>query len=53
MLSIGRRLMQRYVLQPLDVASHAHVLENGAFQLPGPAAEIAADPDLRRAYLGM
>jgi branched-chain amino acid transport system ATP-binding protein len=46
-------LVEQNVVQSLEVATHAYVLENGVFHLSGPAATIAADPELRRAYLGM
>jgi branched-chain amino acid transport system ATP-binding protein len=36
----------------LDVADRAHVLENGHLVLSGTAAEMRADADVRRAYLG-
>lgn len=36
----------------LGVASYAHVLEAGAIALAGPAADLAADDSVRRAYLG-
>lgn len=46
-------LVEQNVVQSLELASRAYILENGAFALSGPAAEVAADPGLRRAYLGM
>jgi branched-chain amino acid transport system ATP-binding protein len=36
----------------LDVADRAHVLENGHLVLSGAAAEMRANADVRRAYLG-
>jgi branched-chain amino acid transport system ATP-binding protein len=41
------------VVESLAVAQRAYILEQGRFVLAGPAAEIAADPQLKRAYLGM
>jgi branched-chain amino acid transport system ATP-binding protein len=46
-------LVEQNVVQSLEIATHAYVLENGVFHLSGPASTIAADPELRRAYLGM
>jgi branched-chain amino acid transport system ATP-binding protein len=37
----------------LDVADRACVLQNGHLQMEGPASEIARDPDVRSAYLGL
>lgn len=36
----------------LKYASRAYVLETGNVVIDGPAAEVAANPDVRRAYLG-
>ena|SRR5205085_2033947 len=36
----------------LDVAKYAYVLEAGTIALHGPAAELAAHDDVRKAYLG-
>lgn len=46
-------LVEQNVVQSLDVASRAFILENGAFALQGDARELAASDELRRAYLGM
>ena len=46
-------LVEQNVVQSLDIASRAMILENGICVLRGPAAEIAANPDLKIAYLGM
>jgi len=46
-------LVEQNVVQSLDIASRAMILENGTCVLRGPAAEIAANPDLKIAYLGM
>jgi len=45
-------LVEQNVVQSLDVAQRAYVLDNGTFVLQGPAADIRNDPDLKRAYLG-
>ncbi len=46
-------LVEQNVAQSLEVADQAHVLENGVIALSGAAQDIAADPELRRSYLGL
>jgi branched-chain amino acid transport system ATP-binding protein len=46
-------LVEQNVIQSLALASRAYVLENGVFTIDGPAADLAQDPRLRKAYLGM
>ncbi|ACA16400.1 ABC transporter related [Methylobacterium sp. 4-46] len=46
-------LVEQNVVQSLDLATRAYILENGAVSLQGEAAALAADPALRRAYLGL
>ncbi|WP_296574672.1 ABC transporter ATP-binding protein [Phreatobacter sp.] len=46
-------LVEQNVVQSLEVASRAFILENGIFALSGTAADLAASDDLRRAYLGL
>jgi branched-chain amino acid transport system ATP-binding protein len=46
-------LVEQNVAQSLEVADQAHVLENGVITLSGAAHDIAADPELRRSYLGL
>ena len=46
-------LVEQNVVQSLEIAARAMILENGACALSGPAAELAANPELKRAYLGM
>jgi len=46
-------LVEQNVVQSLEVASRAYILDNGVFVLQGTAAEIRDNPDLKRAYLGM
>jgi branched-chain amino acid transport system ATP-binding protein len=46
-------LVEQNVVQSLDIAGHAYILENGVCTMSGPAAALAADPALRRAYLGL
>jgi branched-chain amino acid transport system ATP-binding protein len=46
-------LVEQNVVQSLDLASRACILENGAIVLQGSAADIRSDPNLKRAYLGL
>jgi branched-chain amino acid transport system ATP-binding protein len=46
-------LVEQNVVQSLEVAQRAYVLDNGVFVLKGSAADLRNDPDLKRAYLGM
>jgi len=46
-------LVEQNVVQSLEVASRAYILDNGVFVLQGTAAAIRDNPDLKRAYLGM
>jgi branched-chain amino acid transport system ATP-binding protein len=46
-------LVEQNVVQTLEVAHRAYILDNGRFVLEGSPAEIANDPNLKRAYLGM
>ena len=46
-------LVEQNIVQSLELASRAYVIENGAVALSGEAAAVAADPDLRRTYLGL
>ena len=46
-------LVEQNVVQSLEVAQRAYILDNGLFVLQGPAADIRNDPNLKRAYLGM
>ncbi len=50
---IALLLVEQNVVQSLDVAQRAYILENGAFVLEGSAADIRNNPDLKRAYLGL
>jgi branched-chain amino acid transport system ATP-binding protein len=50
---IALLLVEQNVVQSLDVAQRAYVLENGAVVLHGSAAELRNDPNLKRAYLGL
>ena len=46
-------LVEQNVVQSLEVAARAYILDNGMFVLEGHAADIRNDPRLKRAYLGM
>lgn len=46
-------VVEQNVVQSLDIAARAYVLENGAIALSGDAASLANDPALQKAYLGM
>jgi branched-chain amino acid transport system ATP-binding protein len=50
---IALLLIEQNVVQSLEVANRAYILDNGRFVLEGPAADIEKDPALRRAYLGL
>ena len=46
-------LVEQNVVQSLEVAQRAYVLDNGTIVLQGSAADVRNDPNLKRAYLGM
>jgi branched-chain amino acid transport system ATP-binding protein len=46
-------LVEQNVVQSLELATRAHVLENGSIVLSGTGAELAANPALEKAYLGV
>ncbi len=46
-------LVEQNVVQTLEVAHRAYILAEGQFVMSGSAAEIGADPALKRAYLGI
>jgi len=50
---IALLLVEQNVVQSLDVAQRAYILDNGRFVLEGSADTIRRDPELKRAYLGM
>jgi branched-chain amino acid transport system ATP-binding protein len=45
-------LVEQNAAMALDIAHRGYVLESGALVLAGTARELAANPDVRRAYLG-
>ncbi|MCX7384496.1 MAG: ABC transporter ATP-binding protein [Alphaproteobacteria bacterium] len=46
-------LVEQNVVQSLAIAQRAYVIEHGVVALHGPAADLADDPRLRTAYLGL
>jgi branched-chain amino acid transport system ATP-binding protein len=46
-------LVEQNVVQSLEVAGRVYILAEGQFVMSGPAARIGADPELKRAYLGL
>ena len=51
--SVTILLIEQNVTESLAVAEFATVLENGEVALSGPAADIAEDDGIRKAYLGL
>jgi branched-chain amino acid transport system ATP-binding protein len=45
-------LVEQNVMQSLEVAQRAYILDNGMFALEGRAADLRNDPGLKRAYFG-
>ena len=46
-------LVEQRLAEALELADRAYVLQTGRVVMSGPAAEIARDADVRKAYLGM
>jgi branched-chain amino acid transport system ATP-binding protein len=46
-------LVEQNVLQSLEIADRAFVMENGEIRLSGKASEMMDDPELQRSYLGL
>ena len=46
-------VVEQNVMQSLEIADRAYILSEGTFVMSGAAATIAADPALKRAYLGL
>jgi branched-chain amino acid transport system ATP-binding protein len=46
-------LVEQNVVQSLDLAQRAYVMENGSFVMSGASADLMRDPALRNAYLGV
>jgi branched-chain amino acid transport system ATP-binding protein len=52
-LKLSILLVEQNVAQSLEVAQRAYVMENGAILFSGTPAELLANPQLKRAYLGL
>jgi branched-chain amino acid transport system ATP-binding protein len=50
---IALLLVEQNVVQSLEVAHRAYILENGSFVLNGTSDHLRDDPNLKRAYLGL
>ena len=46
-------LVEQNVMQSLELAQRAYVLENGTVVVEGSARDVRSNPALNRAYLGM
>jgi branched-chain amino acid transport system ATP-binding protein len=46
-------LVEQNVVQSLEVAHRAYILENGSVVLDGHIRSASRQPDLKRAYLGL
>ncbi len=46
-------LVEQNVVQSLEIADRAYVMENGLVTLDGPASALLADPELKKSYLGL
>jgi branched-chain amino acid transport system ATP-binding protein len=51
--AIAILLVEQNVVQCLEIARRAYILENGTLVRHGSSADIRADPDLKRTYLGL
>jgi len=52
-LQVSVLLVEQNVGQSLEIAQRAYVMENGAILFHGTPHELLANPDLKRAYLGL
>lgn len=50
---IALLLVEQNVVQSLEVAHRAYILENGSVVLDGTSDQLRDNPDLKRAYLGL
>ena len=46
-------LVEQNVMQSLEIADRAYVMENGSVVLSGRAEDLIDDPDLKKSYLGL
>ena len=52
-LGVTVLLVEQRLVEALAIADRAYVLQTGRIVLSGPAADIAADDAVRKAYLGI
>ncbi|HUC18732.1 MAG TPA: ATP-binding cassette domain-containing protein [Acetobacteraceae bacterium] len=52
-LGVTILIVEQRLVETLAIADRAYVLQTGRIVMSGPAAEIASDAEIRRAYLGM
>jgi len=52
-LNVTVLIVEQRLGECLEIADEAHVLQSGRVVLSGKAVEIAANPEVRRAYLGI
>jgi branched-chain amino acid transport system ATP-binding protein len=45
-------MVEQNALAALEIANYAYVLESGTLKLEGPAADLAKNDEVRKAYLG-
>ncbi len=53
MQGIAVLLVEQNVVQSIELAHRAYILDNGRFVLEGSPAELRDNPEIKRAYLGM
>lgn len=46
-------LVEQNVMQSLEIADRAYVIENGEVVISGPAETLIDDPELKKSYLGL
>ncbi len=51
--AISILLVEQDLLTAFELARHALVIETGRVTVSGPTEELADDPDIRRAYMGI
>ena len=50
---LATMLVEQNVVQSLEIANRAYVIENGEIAISGTAASVAENPELRKTYLGL
>jgi len=46
-------IVEQNVVRSLEIADRGYVLQNGRIVLSGPAADLLAEPEIKKAYLGL